>query len=82
MKKWAWLLLIPMILGAFVCAILWIGIVEDAEFSERSLFIKAHPTFKLYFYTPIGMSDMEIDDLEGIRREEELAYRYYFLGKE
>ena len=82
MKKWAWLCLIPIKWLGLLCAFLWIGVAADPEFNEHSLFIKAHPTFKWYFYSPTGMSDLGIDDLEGIRREEETAYQYYFLGRE
>lgn len=77
-----WFCLIPIKLSGWLLAFLWIGIVADPEFGERNLFIKAHPTFKLSFHSPIGMSDMTIDDLQGARKEEELAFRYYFLGKD
>ena len=36
---------------------LFIGIYQSREFNECHFFIKYRPTFKFYFYTPIGECD-------------------------
>jgi hypothetical protein len=52
------------------------------EFAEYGLRVKRHPSFKVYFYTPLGMSDKTIDDLPTELQAEEHAYRRYILGTE
>ena len=39
------------------------GIYEDDEFEEKYFFIKNKPSFKTYFYSPRGMSDMTIEQM-------------------
>ena len=62
---------------------LHIGIVQDPEFNDEHHFIwKKHPTFKVYFRSPIGESDMQIDDLSPEKQQEERDYQHYVLGDE
>jgi hypothetical protein len=71
--------------GSLACLLLaawlWIGIVQDAEFKdEYSLFWKERPTFKIWFRSPVGMSDLRIEDLSRDDQIAERDYRYYVLG--
>jgi hypothetical protein len=58
-------------------AILFSGIAEDPEFSSRTLFVKHTPTWKVFFYSPIGESDITLDELDEKRRTEQLAYNEF-----
>ena len=53
---------------------LFFGIYVDDEFGEKSLFIKHRPTWKWKFYSPLGMSDMNINDLTKVSQDEEKYY--------
>ncbi len=75
-----------MILGGVLVAgllSLWLtlGIVKDPEFAEYSLRWKSKPTFKLYFYSPLGMSDKVIEDLSPELQAEEKDYLHYIMGE-
>jgi hypothetical protein len=82
MKRWILVILLVMLLGGILSTWLWVGIVKDPEFAEYGLRVKRHPSFKVYFYTPLGMSDKTIDDLPTELQAEEHAYRRYILGTE
>ena len=49
---------------------LFVGINEDSEFFERSVFLKYRPTFQIYFKSPLGMEDMPADYPSTLRAEE------------
>lgn len=49
---------------------LFVGINEDSEFLERSVFLKYRPTFQIYFKSPLGMEDMPADYPLALRAEE------------
>jgi hypothetical protein len=53
---------------------LFFGVYHHDEFAEKHLFIKHRPTWKRYFYSPIGMSDIKIEDLS---IEEQLEENYF-----
>jgi hypothetical protein len=57
--------------------ILFCGISRDSEFYEPTIFVKHRPTTKIYFYTPIGESDMNLSDLSEGGKKEELLYREF-----
>lgn len=54
--------------------LLWIGIWHDPEFGEPTIFLKHQPSLKIRFDTPIGESDLTLDDLSPGKYEEEEAY--------
>lgn len=53
---------------------LFIGIYTHDEFGETHFFVKYRPIWKWSFSSPIGMSDMRIEDLPSDKQEEE---RYF-----
>ena len=55
----------------------FVGIKYDTEFYEPEFFIKHKPNFKIEYYSPIGDSDLTLDDLSGERKEQEIAYREF-----
>lgn len=55
----------------------FVGIKYDTEFFEPELFIKHKPNFKIEYYSPIGESDLTLNDLRGERREQEITYREF-----
>ena len=66
-----------LLLAAWLC----IGIVQDPEFKDGySLFWKEHPTFKISFRSPVGMSDLRLEDLSLEDQAAERDFRYYVLG--
>ena len=66
-------------LSLFTCW-LFVGLVKDPEFAEYHLQMKAAPTFKVYFYSPRGMSDAKIEDLSPAEQQAEMDYQIYILG--
>jgi hypothetical protein len=66
---------------ALVATILFCGIARDPEFYEPTIFVKYRPTIKLHFYTPIGESDLKIEDLSQEKRREELLYRDFVINQ-
>lgn len=53
----------------------FVGIKYDTEFYEPEFFVKHKPNFKIEYYSPLGESDLTLNDLNGDRREQEIAYR-------
>ena len=50
------------------------GVYEHDEFVESYFFIKHRPTWKWKFYSPIGMSDIKLEELN----EEKQTEQKYF----
>lgn len=50
------------------------GVYIHDEFATKHLFIKYRPTWKLTFYSPIGMSDRKIEELS---EEEQIDQKYF-----
>lgn len=71
-------LLFALFLGAWI----WVGVVKDPEFAAYDLKLKKHATFKLFFYSPLGMSDKTIEDLPHDLQAIEHDYRHFVLGTE
>lgn len=63
----------------FILTWLFVGIYRDDEFYEPNLFTKYRPTYKVTFYSPIGMQDLEISDLKPERRLEEVAFQDFVI---
>ncbi|PDS24949.1 hypothetical protein [Flavobacterium branchiophilum] len=53
---------------------LFFGVHVDDEFGDKSIFVKHRPTWKWKFYSPIGMSDLKMDDLT---KEKQIEEKYY-----
>ena len=60
---------------------LFVGLFRDNEFYEPKLFTKYRPTFKVNFYSPIGMQDLKIDDLPTERKTEEIAFQEFVIKR-
>nr|WP_199002244.1 hypothetical protein [Flavobacterium sp. ASV13] len=64
----------------FIISWLFIGLFRDDEFYEPFLFIKYRPSFKVNFYSPIGMQDLSLHELSPDKREEELAFQDFVVN--
>lgn len=53
---------------------LFFGVYVDDEFGDESLFIKHRPIWKWKFYSPIGMSDLK---MENLTTEKQIEEKYY-----
>ena len=53
---------------------LFCGVYEHDEFAETNFFIKHRPTWKWRFYSPIGMSDMKMEELS---KEKQIEQQYF-----
>jgi len=58
---------------------LFVGLFRDDEFYELDLFTKHRPTFKMNFYSPIGMQDLKVEDLTPDRQLEEIAFQEFVI---
>ncbi len=58
---------------------LFVGIFRDSEFYEPSIFTKYRPTFKVFFYTPIGESDLKVEELSASKQSEEVAFQEFVI---
>ncbi|MFB9077640.1 hypothetical protein ACFFLS_00975 [Flavobacterium procerum] len=61
---------------------LFVGLFRDDEFYEPNLFVKYRPTFKVNFYSPIGMQDLSLNELSPERREEEIAFQNFIINQQ
>lgn len=59
---------------------LFTGIYRDEEFYELNLFFKYRPTFKIWFYSPIGMEDKMFERLSSTNQKEEIAYQDFVVN--
>lgn len=68
-------------LGTIFLILTWlfVGLFRDDEFYELSLFTKYRPTFKVMFYSPIGMQDLAIEDLPPDKQLEETAFQEFVI---
>lgn len=57
------------------------GVFEDDEFNDRYFFIKNTPSWKWHFYSPSGMSDLELKDMSKEQREEQLMYDKFIQNR-
>jgi len=71
------------LLGTVFIILTWlfVGLYRDDEFYEPDLFTKHRPTFKVNFYSPIGMQDLELNDLTPDRRLEEKAFQEFIVER-
>ncbi len=59
---------------------LFLGLYRHREYGDLHLFIKPRPTFKLFFYAPVGESDTTLEQLSPMERYEEMMYKEYVEG--
>ncbi|WP_300569264.1 hypothetical protein [Flavobacterium sp.] len=69
-------------IGIFIIAFtilirLFFGIYVDDEFGDENLFLKHRPIWKWKFHSPIGMSDLKIEDLTKEKQMEEKYYKEF-----
>lgn len=50
------------------------GVYIHDEFAERHFFIKYRPSWKWTFYSPLGMSDIKIEELS---KEKQTEQKYF-----
>jgi hypothetical protein len=60
---------------------LWTGVYHHDEFAETHFFIKHRPIWKWTFYSPIGMSDYQLNDLTEEQRTEQLLFEEFISSK-
>jgi hypothetical protein len=58
-----------------------VGVFRDDEFYEPSTFTKYRPTFKVNFYSPIGMQSLSINDLPADKQQEEIAFQEFVIKR-
>jgi hypothetical protein len=63
-----------------IITVLNTGLYRDDEFHDLSIFLKHRPTFKAYFYSPIGMSDRTLEDLSPGQQGEMIAFNEFVRG--
>jgi hypothetical protein len=73
---------IYLVLGTVFMLLTWllVGLFRNGEFYEPTLFTKNRPTFKVNFYSPIGMQDLELKDLSPDGQLEEIAFQEFVVG--
>ena len=64
---------------SFTFSILFIGVYCHDEFNELNIFTKHRPTNKLYFYSPIGMQPLSIQDLSEDQQKDQLAFNEFIV---
>jgi len=74
---------IHIVIGIVFLILTWlfVGLYRDDEFHESSLFTKYCPTFKVNFYSPIGMQDLKIEDLPTDKKIEEIAFQEFIIER-
>jgi hypothetical protein len=67
------------LLGTIFLFLTWffVGLYRDDEFNEPNFFIKYKPTFKVNFYSPIGMQDLKLNSLTPEKKMEEIAFQEF-----
>ena|SRR5688572_10549171 len=65
----------------FLLTWLFVGIYRDDEFFEPHIFTKYRPTFKIGFFSPIGMQDLNIENLSADKQAEEIAFQEFVIER-
>tara|TARA_R110002072_G_scaffold179487_2_gene335531 strand:+ start:947 stop:1189 length:243 start_codon:yes stop_codon:yes gene_type:complete len=76
MKKKITILIILVILGRF-----FLGVFSHDEFGGTHIFIKHKPTLKWNFYSPIGMSDLKLEDLSKEKQKEQILFNEFVSNR-
>ena len=61
---------------------LFVGLFRDDEFYELTLFTKYKPTFKVIFFSPIGMQDLSLNDLSAKNQLDEIAFDEFIIKQQ
>jgi hypothetical protein len=70
--------LIKILAGLFL--LMFVGIKYEPEFGEAAFFIKHKPNFKFEYFSPIGESDLAINDFDQKNQYEELKYQEFVVN--
>lgn len=60
--------------------LLYVGVFEHDEFSYHVLFPKHRASLQFYFYSPTGMSDLQLSNLSPQLQKEELAFDEFVVS--
>ena len=71
-KKLIWISLV--LTASFFWGRLWMGVYSHDEFGGTHIFFKRKPIWKWSFYSPIGISDLRLEDLTPKKQKEELLF--------
>ena len=68
--------IIILIVGLLFCLTirLFCGVFEHDEFGNDVYFVKHRPTWKWRFYSPTGMSDLELNQMTVEQKNEQLLF--------
>ncbi len=68
-------------IGTILLLVTWLfaGFFRDEEFYESHIFFKYKPTFKVFFYSPIGESDVSMKELSKEQQKEQIAFEEFVL---
>ncbi|GAA4770975.1 MULTISPECIES: hypothetical protein [Flavobacterium] len=58
----------------YITVRLFCGVFEHDEFGNDVYFIKHKPTWKWRFYSPQGMSDLDLSQMTPAQQEEQLLF--------
>jgi len=67
------------VIGILILIKFWFGFYEHDEFGGSRLFIKHRPIWKTYFYSPRGMSDLQLHDMSKERQYEQKLFDEFIL---
>jgi len=70
---------IVLILTVIVITKFWIGVYEDDEFYEEHVFFKHRAIWKTYFYSPRGMSDLNISEMSSEQQKEQKLFDEFII---
>ena len=59
----------------------WIGIYTHDEFNSSHIFIKHRAIWKTFFYSPRGMSDLELSEMSPSQQFEQEMFDEFILSK-
>ncbi|WP_272022936.1 hypothetical protein [Olleya namhaensis] len=59
----------------------WIGIYNHDEFNSSHIFIKHRAIWKTYFYSPRGMSDLELREMSPSQQFEQEMFDEFILSQ-
>ena len=78
-RKISFSVLIFIIVGIFIR--LFFGIYTNPEFHGNHIFIKHRPNWHWYFYSPVGLSDMTMEDLTDEQKIEQKYWDEFVIGQ-
>lgn len=76
--------IISIILSILVVSVLFrffVGVYTHDEFAENHMFIKYRPTWHRHFYSPIGQSDSNTNELSNDEKIEQDYWNEFVVGR-